>query len=84
MTTTWKVLTAVITDEKKIVTIQEVIDGVEGKIYREFVHKTDSDNSIRVKLKTKINLDRGVITENEAFKAKVETALENFEDFLNT
>lgn len=83
MTITWNVIKAEITTEKKIVSIQEVIDDVDGKIYTVTVHKTDSDNSIRQKLKTEILVDRALIVVNEAFKIAVETAVMNFEDYLN-
>ncbi len=84
MTTTWEVVKTEINAEKKHVSIKEVIDGVDGKTYSVSVHASDSDNSIRKKLKTEINADRALTTANEAFKTLVVTALENFEDYLNS
>lgn len=85
MATTWK-LTSVTKDKSNFVhvSVQEVVNGVDGAVYSAKVHSTNKPvkAGLRNKLKKIINEDRARKT--SATGILTSTDLVDFETFLNT
>lgn len=82
MATTWKIESVRKTKDRKSITLREVVDGVDGKIYTESVHPTEPNTALRQKLKATILKDRTGAGELSVIKTGFGVA--NFEQFINS
>jgi len=82
MAVTWKVVSIDTDDTKKIITIQEIVNGTPGEKFSVKKHKTAKFPEFSAEFKQKILHKRLLVNKEASDKSKID--LSNFELFLNS
>lgn len=81
MATTWKVLKVIDTAEKKVVSIQEVKDGVEAKIFTHRIHASEPNSKLKIGLIEKVKAERIKEAQETSLASTID--LSDFEILVN-